>query len=235
MNDDIDHAGAERLAALLQILSAAAADDDEPVPIDTLDGYMTALICGPVVLSPLAAMDGLFGDDWPAALDAQDALEEFNAVLHARWNEIADSLDPESLAANPEAMLLTPLITEFDEATKADLLSQGVLKADQLDELPPPGLMWVEGFMQAVEDHSDAWYSHDSDSEAGQMLDAMLMAIAAVALPAGEQRETYIAESYEADALDAGVDQNVLLDDALFSAQDLRLFWLQPPMGQLLS
>ena len=65
------------------------------------------------------------------------------------------------------------------------------------------------------------------------MLDAMLMAIAAVALPPGVQRETYIAESYEPDALDAGVDQNVLLDDALFSAQDLRLFWLQPPSGQL--
>lgn len=235
MNDDIDHANAERLAALLQVLAAVAGDDDEPVPVDTLDGYMTALICGPVVLSPLSAMDGLFGEDWPATLDAQDVLEEFNAVLHARWNEIADSLDPEALASNPEAMLLTPLITEFDEATKADLLSQGVLKADQLDELPPAGLMWVEGFMQAVEDNSDAWYSHDSDSEAGQMLDAMLMAVAAVALPPGEQRETYIAESYEADALDAGVDQNVLLDDALFSAQDLRLFWLQPPSGQLLS
>lgn len=235
MNDDIDHAGAERLAALLQILAAAADADDEPVLIDTLDGYMTALICGPVVLSPLSAMDGLFGENWPNALDAQELLEEFNALLHARWNEIADSLDPDALASHPEAMLLTPLITEFDEATKADLLSQGVLNTEQLDELPPAGLMWVEGFMQAVEDYREAWYAYADDSEAGQMLDAMLMSIAAVALPPGEQRQTYIAESYETDALDAGVDQNVLLDDALFSAQDLRLFWIQPSSGQLLS
>ena len=224
-DQDIDHDNAERLAALLQILAAAAPADEDAVPIDTLDGYMTALICGPVVVSPLKAMDALFGDEWAVALDEQDATEEFMEVLHERWNEIAEALDPAALAANPELMLLTPLITEFDEATKADLLSQGVLKAEQLDQLPPPGLMWVEGFMQAVEDHSDAWYVNDEDSEQGQMLDAMLMSIAAVAMVPGEQRDAYIAESYEPDD---EVDQNVLLDDALFSAQDLRLFWLQP-------
>lgn len=230
--NDIDHDNAERLAALLQILAAAAPPDDDVVPIDTLDGYMTALICGPVETSPLQAMDALFGEDWAAALDAQDATEEFMEVLHLRWNEISEALDPEILSTQPEAMLLTPLITEFDEATKAELLSQRVLKADQLDQLPPSGLMWVEGFMQAVEDHNAAWYSHDSESEAGQMLDAMLMSVAAVAMPEGEQRQLYIAEAYdEGDE----VDQDVLLDDALFSAQDLRLFWLQPPSGQLLS
>jgi len=223
-NQEIDHDNAERLAALLQILAAAAPAEDEAVPIDTLDGYMTALICGPIEASPLQAMDALFGEDWATALDEQDATEEFMEVLHERWNEIGEALDPEALMVNQEAMLLTPLITEFDEATKADLLSQGVLKAEQLDQLPPSGLMWVEGFMQAVEDHNAAWYVNDSDSEQGQMLDAMLMSIAAVALPAGEQRETYIAESYEPDEV---VDQDVLLDDALFSAQDLRLFWLQ--------
>ncbi|MET0519936.1 MAG: UPF0149 family protein [Burkholderiaceae bacterium] len=236
MSDDtIDHENAERLAALLQILAAGAAADEEPVPIDTLDGYMTALLCGPrdaIQASPLQAMDALFGEDWASLLDEQEATEEFMEVLHQRWNEIDEALDPAALSAEPEAMLLTPLITEFDEATKADLLSQGVLKAEQLDQLPPSGLMWVEGFMQAVEDHSEAWYVNDSESEPGQMLDAMLMSIAAVAMPPGEQRESYIAEAYEEGEV---VDQNVLLDDALFSAQDLRLFWLQAPAGQALS
>lgn len=229
---NIDHANAERLAALLQVLAAATPEDADAVPIDTLDGYMTALICGPVVVSPIAAMDGLFGDNWAAVLDEQEATEEFMDVLMTRWNEISDSLDPESLSADPEAMLLEPLITEFDEATKADLLAQGVLTADQLSDLPAPGVMWVEGFMQAVEDNEQAWYLHDSESEAGQMLDAMLMSVAAVAMPAGEQREAYIAEQYEPED---EIDQDVLIDDALFSAQDLRLFWLQPQAGQVLS
>ena len=222
---EIDHENAERLAALLQILAAATPEGDDPMPIDTLDGYMTALICGPVEASPLQAMDALYGDDWAGALDEQDATEEFMEVLHHRWNEIGEALAPEAIMADQEAMLLTPLITEFDEATKADLLSQGVLSAEQLSQLPPPGLMWVEGFMQAVHDHEGAWYANDADSEQGQMLDTMLMSIAAVAMVPGEQRDQYIAESYEPDEV---VDQDVLLDDALFSVQDLRLFWLQP-------
>ena len=232
MSDTINHDNAERLAALLQILSADLPEDEDAVPIDTLDGYLTALICGPVAGSPMQAMDALFGDDWAAVLDEQEATEEFMTVLHVRWDEISANLNPQTLAAEPEAMMLEPLITEFDEATKADLLSQGVLTAEQLSQLPPSGLMWVEGFMQAVQDNELAWYVNDSDSEQGQMLDTMLTAIAAVAMPPGEQREAYIAESYEEDE---EIDQDVLLDDALFSAQDLRLFWLQPSAGQLLS
>ncbi|MDY0749121.1 UPF0149 family protein [Paucibacter sp. R3-3] len=222
MIEDIDHENAERLTALLQIVAAA---DEEPLPIDTLDGYMTALVCGPVTSSPLQAMDGLFGDDWAAALDAQDATEEFMDRLHLRWNEIAATLDPAALLADQEQMQLMPLITEFDESMKADLLAQGVLTAAQLDSLPGAGVMWVDGFMRAVHEHEAAWYVNEADSEQGQMLDAMLMALAAVAMPQGEQRDAYIAESYEAEDT---VDQNVLLDDALFSVQDLRLFWLQP-------
>lgn len=226
MSDTLDHDNAERLAALLNILAAQSSEDEEAVPIDTLDGYMTALICGPVVASPLQAMDALFGENWPEPLQAQDQLEAFTDALHERWNEIAENLAPEPLAEQPDAMQLTPLITEFDEATKAELLSQGVLRAEQLAELPPTGVMWVEGFMQAVEDNQQHWYVHDTDSEAGQMLDAMLMSVAAVAMPAGEQREAYIVEAYDEGE---EVDQDVLIDDALFSVQDLRLFWLQHP------
>ncbi len=226
MSQDIDHDNTERLAALLSLLAAASEDDEAPVPIDMLDGYLTALICGPQVVSPLAAMDSLFGEDWAAVLDEQEQTEAFVEALHVRWNEIAESLDPDVLLAEPEAMHLTPLITEFDEATKADLLAQRVLSSEQLAQLPSPGVIWAEGFMLAVQDHEDSWYIHDDESQAGQMLDAMLLAIAAVAMPEGEQRASYIAEAYDEDV---DVDQNVLIDDALFSAQDLRLFWLQNP------
>jgi yecA family protein len=221
---DIDHDNAERLAALLNLLAAAADEDEAPLTIDTLDGYLTALVCGPVTVSPVEAMDALFGEGWAEVLDEQEQTESFMEALMTRWNEIADALDPETLANEPELMLLTPLITEFDEATKAELLAQGVLNAAQLEQLPPSGVLWVEGFMQAVEDMGEDWYCFDEDSEAGQMLDAMLMSVAAVALPPGEQREQYIAEAYEEGET---VDQEVLLDDALFSVQDLRLFWLQ--------
>lgn len=224
MSQDIDHDNAERLAALLNILSAAAEADEEAIPIDMLDGYLTALVCGPVVVSPIQAMDALFGEDWPAALEEREALDEFMQVLHQRWNEIADALLPEALDEAPDELRLLPLITEFDEATKASLLAEGVLSAEQLDELPAPGVMWVEGFLQAVDDFETDWYAFESDSEASETLDGLLMALAAVAMPPGEQRDSYIADAYEPED---EVDQDVLLDDALFAVQDLRLFWQQ--------
>ncbi|HEX2010680.1 MAG TPA: UPF0149 family protein [Roseateles sp.] len=231
-NDDsqqpeLDHDNAERLAALLHVLAASADEDSPAITIDTLDGYLHALLSGPAasgLAAPADAMDALFGEDWPAPLQEQEQIDAFMDALHLRWNEIADSLAPEPLIGNPEAMRLVPLITEFDETMKAELLSQGVLKAELLERLPAAGQMWVEGFMQAVQDHQADWYQFEADSEAGQMLDAMLMSVAAVALPEGEQRQAYIAEAYDEDV---AVDQHVLIDDALFSVQDLRLFWLQ--------
>lgn len=225
---ELDHENAERLAALLHVLAAAAEEDAPAVTIDTLDGYLHALLAGPAEAAPADAMDALFGEDWPAPLAEQEQLDAFMDALHLRWNEIGASLDPEPLIEHPEAMQLVPLITEFDETMKAELLSQGVLKAELLERLPAAGQMWVEGFMQAVQDHQADWYVFEPDSEAGQMLDAMLMSVAAVALPEGEQRQAYIAEAYDEDVQ---VDQHVLIDDALFSVQDLRLFWLQQAAG----
>jgi len=228
-NDDnfqpeLDHENAERLAALLHVLAANAEEDAPAITVDTLDGYLHALLAGPAEAAPADAMDALFGEDWPAPLAEQEQLDVFMDALHLRWNEIGASLAPEALLQDPEAMQLVPLITEFDEDTKAALLSQGVIKAELLERLPAAGQMWVEGFMQAVQDHQADWYVFAADSEAGQMLDAMLMSVAAVALPEGEQRQAYIAEAYDEDV---AVDQHVLIDDALFSVQDLRLFWLQ--------
>ena len=234
MSQEIDHENAERLAALLGLLATAHRDEDDeeewPLSIDTLDGYLHALACGPLQASPLDAMDALFGTDWAVPLQEQELGEDFVEALEQRWSEIVDALEPQRLGEQPEFMQLEPLITEFDEATKAELLAQGLLSEAQLEQLPAAGALWCEGFLMAVQDMEDDWYVFDDDSQPGQMLGAMLLAIAAVALPEGEQRQAYIAEAYDEDV---EVDQDVLLDDALFSVQDLRLFWLQAPGTQL--
>ena len=75
-----------------------------------------------------------------------------------------------------------------------------------------------------MRDHDADWPSFAAGSEAAAELDAMLLAVTAVTLPAGTRRERYIEAAYDPE--DA-VDQEVLVDDALFSVQDLRLFWQQ--------
>jgi len=219
-----DQANAEALVAWLAVLARAAPEGDEPILVDQLDGYLTGLRCGPIHAEPLQAMDALFGDDWPAALDAEDATEAFMDALHRRWLEIGAALEPGPLRAAPEAMRLMPLLTEFDAETQAGLVAAGVMTPDQADALPPSGLLWCEGFLRAVRDHDADWHSFAAGSEAAAELDAMLLAVTAVTLPAGTRRERYIEAAYDPE--DA-VDQEVLVDDALFSVQDLRLFWQQ--------
>ena len=232
MSETFDGDNAEVLVALLRLLARAASSDDEVVFIDTLDGYLTALRCGPVFAQPLQAMDALFGDHWPVALDEQDATELFMDALHARWETIGATLAPGPLQSEPEAMQLMPLLTDFDAETLAELIAAGVLDADRLDVLPRNGQLWCEGFLRAVRDQAGDWHCFSEGSEPAVELDAMLLAIAAVVLPDGPRRQLYIAEAYEPDEL---VDQDVLFDDALFNVQDLRVFWQQNAGRPLLS
>ena len=228
----IDHDNAEALASMLKLLAMRAEPDADAILVDTLDGYLTALACGPIYAYPLQAMDALFGDEWAGVLDEQDATEPFMDALHQRWTEIGEALAPALLEADREQMQLMPLITVFDDAAKAQLITHGVMRLDELDAVPAEGVLWVQGFLRAVQDHEQDWHRFDPKSSIGQELDAMLMGIAAVAMNPGDTLDQYLAEAYEPD--DA-VDQSVLLDDALFCVQDLKLFWQRPETRQLLS
>ena len=82
--------------------------------------------------------------------------------------------------------------------------------------------MWAQGFLQAVED-SHAWTLPQGDG--ADDLATMLEAIEAVTLDEDSTpRAAYIQQAYEDSD---GIDQNALIDDMLFTVQDLRLFWMQ--------
>ncbi|WP_416761476.1 UPF0149 family protein [Roseateles sp. So40a] len=226
MDDDfgaaIDVENAQRLGELLAVLAGQADPDAPAITLDTLDGYLTALRVGPTDAAPIQAMDALFGDDWPASLDEQDMTDAFMEALHVRWNEIGDSLDPQPLLESPEQMHLMPLISEFDEETKAELVAQGAITAELLERMPAPGAMWAQGFLQAVDD-THAWELPAGDG--ADDLKLMIAAIDAVTLAEdATPRAEYIAQAYEEPE---GIDQNALIDDMLFTVQDLRLFWMQ--------
>lgn len=217
---------------MLKGLAARADEGADVVLIDTLDGYLTALACGPIYAYPLQAMDALYGDAWAAVLDEQDLTDPFMEALHLRWTEITAALSPALLEADREQMQLTPLLTLFDDETQAELIASGAMHFDEMDALPAEGVLWVQGFLRAVQDHEMDWHRFDPKSEIGQELDAMLMAIAAVGMEPGERLDQFLSEAYDDPEM---VDQGVLLDDALFCVQDLKLFWQRPETRQLLS
>lgn len=217
---------------MLKGLAAKVCSEDDIVLVDTVDGYLTALACGPIHADPLQAMDALYGDEWAAVLDEQDLTDPFMEALHRRWTEITEALAPALLEFDREQMQLTPLLTLFDDATLAELIASGIMRFDEMPAPPADGVLWVQGFLRAVRDHDADWHRFDPKSEVGLELDGMLMAIAAVAMAPGEQLERFLTEAYDDPA---NADQGVLLDDALFCVQDLKLFWQRPETRQLLS
>ena len=211
----------ERLSTLLQDLSDSQ-PDDEAVPLDLLDGYLTALISGPKLCTPMDALAELFGDDWASAFKETADMQEFVALLTQRWNVIASQIHPDRLMQSPDDLSLSPLITELPPALRDELIEKGLMTEEDAALLPAAGALWAEGYLQAIDTHQDSWAIKDPESEAGVLFDELLNSISAVMLPEGEERDEYLQSTYE--RLD--VTQDELLNDALFAAQDMRLFWL---------
>jgi uncharacterized protein len=211
----------ERLATLLQDLSDSL-PDDEAVPLDFLDGYITALICGPKLRTPIDALSELFGDDWTGAFKETADMQEFVALLTQRWNVVASQIHPDRLMQSPDDLSLSPLITELPSGLREELIEKGLMSAEDAELLPAAGVMWIEGYLQAIDKHQDSWDVKDPESEAGVLFDELLNSISAVLLPESDERKAFMLEMYE--RIDVTHDE--LLNDALFAAQDLRLFWL---------
>ncbi|MGB8897384.1 MAG: UPF0149 family protein, partial [Pseudolabrys sp.] len=58
--------------------------------LEMLDGFLTALICGPDLVPPSAYLPQIFGDK--LVFDDKVALEEFLSLIMRHWNTIADTL-----------------------------------------------------------------------------------------------------------------------------------------------
>ena len=120
-------------------------------------------------------------------------------------------------------MSAVSLITELPPELREELIEKGLMTIEDLALIPQAGALWAEGYLLAIAAHQDSWAIEDSESEAAVLFDELLNSISTVMLPDGEERVNYLQAAYER----SDVTQDELLDDALFAAQDMRLFWLQ--------
>jgi len=185
---------------------------DVPLSLESVDGFITALICGPRAVTP----DEFF----PILLDRVDGLEgvfeneaeesRFMALFQRRWNEISRALDaPVENLADPRA--LAPLIMDWDgllgdlpPADAARLKAEGI---------PLHAQLWANGFLLAVEYWESDW-----------------------ALPQGSKDEAFVDEKLEPfyvlmapedelspEELETSRTDHLAL--AIWGAYDLHEFW----------
>jgi uncharacterized protein len=185
------------------------------------DGYLTALAAGPRALAFDEWLPAMAGDAFERAFadPADRAMAE--AALKARAAVLADQLDAEALFDDPDRLRLSPLMSDWDEAARAEAVEQGGMTADEAAELVTGG-QWADGFFAALEDVAADWTATPDDDEAA-LFTELLAQVQALRLAEGSDA---LREHVRATYDEAGAGRERLVDEACYAVQDLRLWWV---------
>ena len=205
---------------------------EEAVSVEWLDGYMTALAAGPRRIPVDEWLEKMADGVFARAFADPEVAEPARAALEQRWEIILEQLDPEELVEHEDVMRLAPLMIELTDEDKQRLVAEGHIKPEELDLLEPTGEVWAYGFMEATRDFPADWPEPDVETEDGQFYDECLMRVISLTLNAEELKE--VAEDmYEGEEL----TRDELVEEALYGAQDLRVYWLshqpKPPQRRV--
>jgi uncharacterized protein len=112
--------------------------------VEMIDGFFTALICGPDLVSPDEYLPAVWGEDF--VFDREAEAHAMLALLMRHWNDIAGQL--RASVDNPD--LYVPVLMEDDE---------GIAHGND----------WASGFMLGVEMRLDSWdpfFDHEAFADA---------------------------------------------------------------------
>ena len=194
-------------AALLEEVSERT---EQGLSLEHVDGFITALICGPRQILPSEYFPVLLGESGLTIFSGTDEADQFMSLFQRRWNQIVHALNaPIESLADPAA--LEPLIMDWD----------GLLQELPLDErasliadgLPEFASVWAAGFLQVL----DAWeadWSLPVDSKDEAFVDEMLDPFFVLITPQ---------EDLTADERNTRREDHVAM--AIWSVYDLRDFW----------
>jgi len=194
---------------------------DADVALEWLDGYMTALVASRRAIPATEWLPAMLGDSFERAYADPQAVEQAMAVLNGHWQRLAAQLDPEAIIDEPDQMRLSPLMVSYDDAARAEVVAAGHMDETEARNMLQTGALWAEGFGEAMEAFPEDWPEPDVETEEGRWYDDCLTRVMALALPQDALLE-HLAAEYPGETL----ERDQLVDEALFGAQDLRVYWL---------
>ena len=200
----------DEITAFAALLEEVSERTEQGLSLEHVDGFITALICGPRQILPSEYFPVLLGESGLTIFNGTDEADQFMSLFQRRWNQIARALNaPIESLADPAA--LEPLIMDW----------HGLLQELPLDErasliadgLPEFASVWAAGFLQVL----DAWEADwslpvDSKDEAfvDEMLDPFFVLITA-------------REDLTDDERNTRREDHVAM--AIWSVYELRDFW----------
>ena len=216
----------------LDLVCQRLAGFEEAISLEWLDGYMTAIVASPRRIAReewLGVMaDGVFARAYADPADAEAALQ----AIDARFEVLAEQLDPELILDDPDVLRLAPLMVELSDEDKQQLVADGHIKADELHLLEQTGEVWAIGFLDATQDFPADWPEADVETEEGQLFDECMVRVASLTMSPEELKDVFD-ELYDGEEL----TRDELIHEALYAAQDMRLYWLdhapKPPQRRV--
>ena len=120
--------------------------------LESMDGYFTALICGPAFVSPSEALQQVLGDEF--VFDDNEQAGELIGLLMRHWNWIAAELQRTLI----EPHVYLPVLREDDT---------GVVRGND----------WAQGFMLGVQARPGSWNGLLDDEQEGGILVPMMVLV----------------------------------------------------------
>jgi uncharacterized protein len=109
------------------------------VALDWVDGFLTALVAGRRTVLPSEWLPAMAGDAFERAFADPSDAEQAMTALMARWNVLANQLDPESLLDAPDELRLSPLMARYDDEARRDIVAAGHISAEEAEDLLQSG------------------------------------------------------------------------------------------------
>jgi uncharacterized protein len=102
-------------------------DNEHPMNLEQLDGFLAALICGPEIVPPSEYLPVICGDDMVLedSFGAQSVLQDFLSLIMRHWNVIADTL-------HSGDVFLPLLLEDQSGTTHANDWAKGFLRGMEL-------------------------------------------------------------------------------------------------------
>ena len=190
------------------------------ITFEWVDGHLAALAAGPVLPEPAVWLPLLCGDAFERAFGDPQSAAEARHALQLRLKVLCDQLDAAALMKDPQTMRLSPLMSEWTDADRERLVQEEGVQAEDAASMQTAAL-WAQGFLDAVEVQPEHWLV-PADDEAADAVAAMLAQIAALLIPpCDEEYKAHVAIFFPRGE----PTRDDLLEQALWAAQDLRVFW----------
>jgi uncharacterized protein len=219
--EDMDRSDEEydALAALCDTLAGFGSDVD----VEWVDGFIAALAAGPREVAPAEWLPAMFGDAFERAHADPEAFERALGVLQARRQAVAAQLEPARLLEDESRLWYEPMLVDWDDEARERTVAEGLASPEEAPQLVI-GRDWAIGFLSAIR-HFEADWSGQRMSRDEQMALADAVERIAALLATADAAST--AATARRRGGPRSPTREVLVDDACFAVQDLRLLWLE--------